>query len=1001
MALKSNVFVPVAGLLAALAWTCSPAHAQQSVGADVTVGELPDISNNTAEPPFDAFAVGTTSCNKGNVPLLWFANDTRHPVIGQNLFRLSNGRFEQIGQAWLKHGFTALQGNICVSQFGFPCTATAGTTLGIGCSDPYSSGLNNGQTGLGPKWQVNAATGQFAYPFASPQFVGSTARRLRVRTADVTGFAGARYFVEGQYVTPDDAQSGNNNNSVSYREVSFGTTTPTTTELSMAVLLGSTTQREKPGIQAWKDVDPTVTIATADIAGDGRFILGVKVTQSGANYTYEYALQNLTSHRSGASFTVPYPSGTTLSGIGFKDVEYHSGEPNAVDPASPSSDDWTPVTGATQITWAGPAYSGSAPVYTPSPTVPYQTDTFAAGTGNDHTANALRWGTLFNYRFTTTVAPAAGSVQVGLFRPGTPSAISINVPTPGGATLAASTGTCCVGTVCSVTTQAACTGTFGTIGATCTPDPCNLGSCCVASGTCSFTTPAGCTTGTFSSGVACLPNPCPQPTGACCVAGNCSLLTSAACSTAGGAYVGNGAACSANICSNNDACAGAIPLCDGTAITGTTATATASTAGSLPALCATSSASRDRWYSYAPAAGSGTASVVMTTCGSGFDTMLSAYSGSCGALVQVGCNDDDQACPNNNSTFTAALNRGQTYLIRVGGWQSSSGNFTLLVTGGGGTGCQPAVVNGACCSGGSCSVSTESACVGVWTSGGTCTTNPCPPLNDDCNNREGLGLGSLGFDTTNATTDGPASATCLFSTNDQVAKDIWFNHPSTINGTLVIDTCGSTFDTKIAVYSGSGCTSFDTRIIACNDDFTCSAGDTLSSRLSIAVTAGTNYTIRVGGYGTAAGLGQITLTATPTPTGTCCTPSGSCTVTTEAACSSTWTSGSTCAANPCPQPLGACCRGATCGSALSADCSGAMTSFTAAGTGCNTSGNGTSPCCHADFNHSGVKDVSDIFAYLSYWFARDPMADISGNGAAEPDVADIFGFLSAWFAGCS
>ena len=148
------------------------------MGTDVIVGELPDLSNNTAEGVFDAYAVGTTSCNKGNVPLNWFTGgtDNRHPVIGQNLFRLHNGRFEHIGQAWLKHGFTALQGDVCVSQFGFACSSTPGTTLGVGCSDPYSSGLNNGQSGLGPKWQVNAATGLFPYPFDNPSFSGSTAR---------------------------------------------------------------------------------------------------------------------------------------------------------------------------------------------------------------------------------------------------------------------------------------------------------------------------------------------------------------------------------------------------------------------------------------------------------------------------------------------------------------------------------------------------------------------------------------------------------------------------------------------------------------------------------------------------------------------------------------------------------------------------------------------------------------------------------------------------------
>ena len=62
-------------------------------------------------------AVGTTSCNNGDVRR-WIGlqlPNTDHPVIPQNLYRMSGGannndRFEQIGQSWLKHAFTALAG---------------------------------------------------------------------------------------------------------------------------------------------------------------------------------------------------------------------------------------------------------------------------------------------------------------------------------------------------------------------------------------------------------------------------------------------------------------------------------------------------------------------------------------------------------------------------------------------------------------------------------------------------------------------------------------------------------------------------------------------------------------------------------------------------------------------------------------------------------------------------------------------------------------------------
>ncbi len=55
-------------------------------------------------------------------------------------------------------------------------------------------------------------------------------------------------------------------------------------------------------------------------------------------------------------------------------------------------------------------------------------------------------------------------------------------------------------------------------------------------------------------------------------------------------------------------------------------------------------------------------------------------------------------------------------------------------------------------------------------------------------------------------------------------------------------------------------------------------------------------------------------------------------------------------------------------------------------------------CCAADFDGNGVREVPDIFAFLSAWFAQDERADFNGDQTV--NVPDIFAFLSAWFAGC-
>ena len=59
-----------------------------SIGADVIVGSIPDADNFTSSGGIEAFSIATTSCNIGDTELLWIANSTNHPVIGQNMFDL-------------------------------------------------------------------------------------------------------------------------------------------------------------------------------------------------------------------------------------------------------------------------------------------------------------------------------------------------------------------------------------------------------------------------------------------------------------------------------------------------------------------------------------------------------------------------------------------------------------------------------------------------------------------------------------------------------------------------------------------------------------------------------------------------------------------------------------------------------------------------------------------------------------------------------------------------
>ena len=82
-------------------------------------------------------------------------------------------------------------------------------------------------------------------------------------------------------------------------------------------------------------------------------------------------------------------------------------------------------------------------------------------------------------------------------------------------------------------------------------------------------------------------------------------------------------------------------------------------------------------------------------------------------------------------------------------------------------------------------------------------SNGAPPANDDRENAKAVGnVMDLMFDTTEATYDGPMDQLCMWSNN------IWFCYTATCTGAATVSLCGSSFDSKVAVYPG--CTSTPT-----------------------------------------------------------------------------------------------------------------------------------------------------------------------------------------------
>jgi hypothetical protein len=148
------------------------------------------------------------------------------------------------------------------------------------------------------------------------------------------------------------------------------------------------------------------------------------------------------------------------------------------------------------------------------------------------------------------------------------------------------------------------------------------------------------------------------------------------------------------------------------------------------------------------------------------------------------------------------------------------------------------------------------------------------PANDDCSNAELVfGVGCFPFTTVGATTDGPPHAACISYGDDQVNQDVWFEWTPYFSGEALFSTCGGNscttadFDTKIAVYDGCGCELSDANLLGCNDD---AAGcPNYTSALTVPVTYGQCYMVRVGGYGAAVGTGELGISLLPPPNDDC------------------------------------------------------------------------------------------------------------------------------------
>ncbi|MGH7981860.1 MAG: hypothetical protein ACREFF_01790, partial [Candidatus Udaeobacter sp.] len=170
------------------------------------------------------------------------------------------------------------------------------------------------------------------------------------------------------------------------------------------------TALKQPAIMAWAPTGAVVNQYQPDPGNDGIWFMGYKVTNPSVGvWHYEYALYNENLDRAIQSFSVPLSPGVNISNISFHAPPQEPGWANdgTFNNQGFSSTPWTVTQASDSVSW--------------------NTETFA----QNQNANAIRFGTLYNFRFDADQPPQASDATVGFFKTGSPTMVAIQAPAGG------------------------------------------------------------------------------------------------------------------------------------------------------------------------------------------------------------------------------------------------------------------------------------------------------------------------------------------------------------------------------------------------------------------------------------------------------------------------------------------------------------------------------------------------------------------------------------------
>lgn len=233
----------------------------------------------------------------------------------------------------------------------------------------------------------------------------------------------------------------------------------------------------------------------------------------------------------------------------------------------------------------------------------------------------------------------------------------------------------------------------------------------------------------------------------------------------------------------------------------------------------------DVWYQFTASA---TSQVITVVPSSGMDPVVQLFSGACGNLVTLNCQDAGLS-GQSETVYPAGLTIGNTYLVRVYdyGTGSGSGNFTICVT-----------------------------------------NPPAAPANDICGNAIVLSVNALCTNTAGSTAGASQSyAGCVGTADD----DVWFKFvAASSTATITVDP-SATMDAVVQLYSGS-CSLPSS--IECADNGLYNGSEQIDA---IGLVVGNTYYVRVYDYYNQNGGGTFNICVTGPPSSSVPTNDSPCT----------------------------------------------------------------------------------------------------------------------------